>query len=286
MKNKILSFVLALCLIIPCTVLFTACGKDKSPAKIDAWDGSITTISEVVDNTITIETAEEFAGFAKAVNDGNQYAGTTVKLAIDLDLKNKAWTPIGYGCMDLGDIDEEKAFRGIFDGQGHTIYNLNVDYSKTALGGEGGSGSAGIGLFGQVLDGAHIKNINVNNAVVKGNHYVAVIVGYAYKGVVVEDCKVKNAEVVCTYDNVDDSGDKAGTIVGLLQTLSTVTDCSAENSTVSAARDGGQLIGCIIYGSVQAGNLANNVTVTDNNDVQNADNNDNIRNEIVGRVED
>jgi len=29
MKNKILSFVLALCLIIPCALVFTACGKDK-----------------------------------------------------------------------------------------------------------------------------------------------------------------------------------------------------------------------------------------------------------------
>lgn len=30
-KNKILSFVLALCLIIPCALVFTACDKDKDP---------------------------------------------------------------------------------------------------------------------------------------------------------------------------------------------------------------------------------------------------------------
>lgn len=33
MKNKILSFVLALCLIIPCTLMFTACDKKKEPPK-------------------------------------------------------------------------------------------------------------------------------------------------------------------------------------------------------------------------------------------------------------
>ena len=32
-KNKILSFVLALCLIVPCAVVFTACGKDKDKNK-------------------------------------------------------------------------------------------------------------------------------------------------------------------------------------------------------------------------------------------------------------
>lgn len=284
MKNKFLSIILALCLIIPCAVMFTGCKDKDAKTTIDAWDGTVAEVSEAVDNVITIETAEEFAGFAKSVNEGNQYVGITVELAKDLDLQNRAWTPIGYGCMELGGVENEKAFRGTFDGKEHTIYNLNIDYSTTRLGGEA-TGSAGIGLFGQLLSGAIVKNLDVENAVVKGNHYVAVIAGYAYDNVLIDNCEVEDAQVVCTFKDEDDSGDKAGTIVGLLQTQSTVTNCEAEDSTVSAARDGGQLIGCIIYGSTQSGNIATNVTVTDNNS-NNDNENDNIRNEIVGRVED
>ena len=72
-----------------------------------------------------------------------------------------------------------------------------------------------------------------------------------------------------------------------------VTDCEAEDSTVNAARDAGQVIGCLStdnYGSgvttvaTQSDNEAERVTVTDNNETQNTDNNDNIKNQIVGRV--
>lgn len=294
-RNKILSFVLALCLIIPCALVFTACDKDKDPkAKVDAWDGSTVTVSEAVENVITIETAEELAGLAKSVNEGNTYEGVTIKLTSDLNLKNKEWKPIGYGSSSgygLMDADS-KAFKGVFDGQDHTIYNLKI---TTFVGGGIGSNEAasGIGLFGHTY-GATIKNLDVEKATVTGNHFVGTIVGFAI-GTTIEDVDVEDVAISCVYLNADESGDKAGAIVGWLGNNSTdsasMIDCSAEDSTVNAARDAGQVIGCMVSGTyssntttTQSDNSAENVVVTDNNETQNTANNDNIKNEIVGRV--
>lgn len=282
MKNKFLIIILALCLIIPCAAMFTGCKDKETKATIDAWDGTVAEVSAADNNNvIIIETAEELAGLAKSVNEGTDYDGITVKLVKDLDLQNKEWTPIGYGCMEEENPADEKAFRGTFDGGDHTIYNLKIDQSEGTMGGEG-TGSAGIALFGQLLDGAIVKNLDVENAVVKGNHFVAVIAGYAYNGVLIDDCEVKNAQVVCTFKDESDSGDKAGIILGLALQDVNVTNCHAEDSSVSAARDAGQIIGCI-HNATQSGNTAEDVVVIDNESNEDGVNND-VRNDIVGEV--
>ena len=56
-------------------------GKDKD--KMESWDGNIAEVSEAVEGVITIETAEELAGLAKNVNDGNTYKGYTIKFSLD-----------------------------------------------------------------------------------------------------------------------------------------------------------------------------------------------------------
>lgn len=291
MKNKILSFILALCLIIPCAVMFTGCNDDKF--KGDVWDGKTATVSEAVNNVITIETAEELAGLAKSVNEGTDYAGITIKLTKDLDLKNKEWKPIGYG-SNSGDNTvgaNSAVFRGTFDGQDHTIKNLKI---TTFVGGSTTEeAAAGVGLFGNIQN-ATVKNFEIEKAVVKGNHYVGAAVGFA-RGSVIEDVDVEYVEVTCTFKGGNDEGDKAGAVVGFIGNTGIanglVTDCSAEDSTVNAARDAGQVIGCVStnnYGTTttasQSDNEAERVTVTDNNETQNTTNNDNIKNEVVGRV--
>lgn len=294
MKNKILSFVLALCLIIPCAVMFTGCKDKETKATIDAWDGTVAEVSAADNNNvIIIETAEELAGLAKSVNEGTDYDGITVKLARDLDLQNKEWTPIGYG-SNSGDetVDAHSAaFKGNFDGQDHTIYNLKI---TTFVGGSANAESAtGIGLFGNI-HGSTIKDLDIENAVVTGNHWVGAAVGFA-RACVINDVDVDNATITCTYLDKDEDGGKAGVVIGFIgnsiEKNSSVTDCEADDSTVSAARDAGQVIGCqstdpypgSTTTTTQSNNKAENVVVTDNN--SNNDNvNDNIKNEVVGRV--
>ena len=138
-----------------------------------------------------------------------------------------------------------------------------------------------------------IKNIKVNGAIVEGNHYVAVIAGFA-AGVIIDDCKVENAVIDCIYANDDESGDKAGLIVGYVGSspvrTSVITNCSGANSTVKADRDAGQLIGTMAKAGSQSNNTATDVIVEWNEsstgkvDESYVKENTNITNNIVGRV--
>ena len=213
-----------------------------------------------------ISTADELFAFAKKVNEeGNSFKNLTVLLTNDIDLKNAAWTPIGQtGATE---------FKGIFDGQGHTIKNLNVDSSAQT--GEHYSS----GLFGWAESNVTIKNVKVDGAKVVGNHNVSVIVGYTYSGKI-NNCHVSNAEIICNHANSDACGDKCGLIAGYAGDESRFTDCSASNSTVKAGRDGGQLIGAGYNVSV-SNCSATNVVVSATGDCNKEAN---INNAVIGRV--
>ena len=250
----------------------------KATVKVK-WDGSVTTLSSPENNEITISSAAELAGLAEAVNNGTTFKGITIKLACDIDLNNLPWTPIGFGCEE-----QVTSFRGIFDGQGHVIYNLNV---TTFVGGGQGdveNATAGVGLFGNLYL-ATVKGVHIQNANVYGNHFIGALAGFtSYSHII--DCSVTNATINCEYANSDDTGDKAGALIGILQN-STAKNCNAANSTVSAGRDAGQLIGC------KSGNdskpepgdavvencSATNVQVSANGTGTGA----NIKNEVIGR---
>lgn len=287
--NKLFKKVILSCVMIPSSFALTGCGKNNDP-KIETWDGTTGEVSEAENGVITIETAEELAGLAKKVNEGTTYEGYTIKLAVDMDLTNKEWTPIGYGSVNyLGQIDSTAGaiFKGTFDGQKHTIHNLKItSFSKGGLG--SATSSAGTGFIG--LNLGTVKDLTIDNANVKGNHYVGVITGFNLNAHIT-NCHVKNSKVNCVYANDDDSGDKAGAIAGhiakgLLEgDNASVSNCTAQNTQVSADRDGGQLIGCLANGATQNDNSATSVTVSWN-ESGNTENksNTNITNDIVGRV--
>ena len=81
--------------------------------------------------------------FRDKVNAGETYAGKTVALIEDIDLKNEQWAPIGKG----------ETFNGVFDGNNKTISNLKY-YAE----GE----DYFVGLFG-CLDDATVKNLTMTN---------------------------------------------------------------------------------------------------------------------------
>jgi len=86
------------------------------------------------DTTVRIRTAEELV----AISSGQQSAGRHYILENDIYLTHE-WTPI-------------PDFRGVFDGQGHTINNLFVLKS---------SNHNNAGLFGETT-GATVKNVNIH----------------------------------------------------------------------------------------------------------------------------
>ncbi len=212
-----------------------------------------------------VGSAESLFTFAKSVNEGGDaWMNQKVLLIADIDLENKAWTPIGQtGATE---------FKGIFDGQNYTIKNLNVDNSDKT------DEHTSSGLFGWAESNVTIMNVKIDGATVKGNHNVAVIVGYTYSGKI-SNCHVTNAEIICTHANNDACGDKCGLIVGYAGDESRITDCSASDSSVKAGRDAGQLVGCGYNVSV-SNCVATNVTVENIEGCTGA----NINETIIGRV--
>ena len=128
--------------------------------------------------------------------------------------------------------------------------------------------------------------MNIDSAQVTGNHYAGALAGFVLFSTI-DKCSVTNAAVSCVYDNDDDSGDKAGALIGYIAgTVSpaSVTNCFAKSSTVNADRDAGQLIGCAHSLQTQTDNTAQDVTVTCNNSSQTDKSGQNINNTIVGRI--
>ena len=215
---------------------------------IDLWGGSVDTAWYTGDATeYTISTAAELAGLAEIVNGGDTLHGVTINLAGSIDLEHNEWTPIGAGTG-------KKAFQGTFNGNGYTIYNLNVNDAD------------GAGLFGYAFaegKGAAITNVNVVNAEINSAHYAGVIVGHLYGDVT--GCTVENAVINCVDENGED-GDKAGAIVGYVGPEAVgkydVSGNTVKNVTITANRDAGQVAGYATSVVTVANNKIDNVTVT------------------------
>ncbi len=141
------------------------------------WFGGVdTSWYNDADTEFVIGTPEELAGLAAITNGyadvADDFAGKTIKLASNLDLNNVNWTPIAD---PTSESDAYAGFAGTFDGQGYTIYNLNVNRPD----------AWGQGLFGYNENAAVlITNVNVHNATVIANGYagVGVMAGYFTAG--------------------------------------------------------------------------------------------------------
>ena len=265
----------------------------------DTWNGSVAEPKENADGEYIINTPEELAGLAKMVNDGNTFAGKTVKLNADLNLNNINWTPIGT---------DANPFNGTFDGQGHIICNLNVTL---------GSETKPAGLFGAVKTGGILKDFTIDTAKVNtlaaspAKYGTGVALGWIYTGKVVENVTVKNATVDayrwvggvvgcgygsvnrCTAENVTvtahfenlgdewDNGDKAGAIIGLqTEGKYTLTDNKANNVNITGYRHIGGLFGMVNYGDASGNKTVTGNTIT--NSVVNQDLTHNYKNISAG----
>lgn len=229
------------------------------------WDGSTGEVPAEVEGVITITNASELAALAVDVNSGNTYSGKTVKLAADLNLAGKTWTPIGQN-------GDKAGFQGTFDGQGHTISNLYVNQTSRAYQAAGLFGSTryatikdfkivnatinNLDATGDSSNGAAvvvgaaqytttIDNVDVENATVIGNRRVAAIAGY-YVGTIT-NCDVKNVNLTANVDDLGngsyDNGDKVGMIIAYSNGASTISNNTVTGGTIVGYRDIGGIAG-------------------------------------------
>ena len=156
MKKKLLSLLLALCLVMA-LVPMTAFAEGTS---VDNWDGTADTSWYDEEKTeFYLQTAEQLAGMAKLINDDMaNFKDKTVYLENDLDLGGHEWISIGDGANTAGG-----SFQGVFDGQSHVVYNL---YSHEGLKSENKDNNNNLyrnGLFGAIYN-ATVQNLGIENA--------------------------------------------------------------------------------------------------------------------------
>ncbi len=140
MKKKILSFLLALCLIMALVPMTAFAEENEQSSKI------------------TIATVDDLLQFAKAVDDGeyDDKTDAVVSLEADLDLTGIAWTPIGSVFDSQGNL--QHYFSGKFYGNGHTI--SNIDFSDCY----GKDEYPSSGFFSEI-DGAEVSGLTVQGKV-------------------------------------------------------------------------------------------------------------------------
>ena len=121
------------------------------------------------DGYFNIADGAQLNWFAYLVNVKGEGASNAL-LTADIDMKGLSFTPIGQDNRD---------YKGHFNGQGHRILNLvtNADKHNQAL-------------FGQAVDGAIIENIIIDQScVMKGTAFTAGILGHVWgDGVIVRNC--------------------------------------------------------------------------------------------------
>lgn len=103
------------------------------------------------ENVVTISNINDFIEFSNNVNSGTTFEGTTVFLSSDIEYTDELlsqFKAVGY----FNNWGDYAAFRGVFDGQGHTIGNIKVN-----------SSSLNTALF-PFSDGITIRNVVIDDS--------------------------------------------------------------------------------------------------------------------------
>lgn len=138
--------------------IVTGISEGKVTITATATDGSgvVGTIEiTVVSSKVEIASADDLMAFAQLVNNGNP--GLSAKLTADIDMLGiEDFVPIG---------NEQVLYTGTFDGQGHTIDNLNIARDEKY-----------VGLIGAVDGGATVRNLVLGSGCnIQGLSYVGII---------------------------------------------------------------------------------------------------------------
>lgn len=178
-------------------------------------------------NPYEIATAKQLAKLARDVNNGNTsqaFLGKYFKLTADIDLSDGIWMPIGK-YYNYGDgNDANRLFFGKFDGNGHVIKNMHIQW-------EGTETRSAWGLF-STLQGASSTNLTtVTNLIIKDatvekkpgfdphgpNYKVGVVAGEIYgntelSNIIIRGSKITDNDETYNINNESKIGGIAGNV--------------------------------------------------------------------------
>lgn len=261
------------------TYTFDFTDFDTPSVNISVWNGKLpaanagATFSDGAGtkaDPYSIGTADDFAQFAANSAAGIDYDGVFFQLDTNIDLDNKAWTPIKYfiGTLDGQHnkitglkVEVSSGHAGLF-AQADSISNLHVSGSVKHTGNIGGAG----GICGQALNNAVIANCSFTGSV-EGKNATGGIVGEIWAGTITA---CKNSGAVAATSNRPPAGGIAGKSVG---GITAISGCYNEGAVTGSGVCGGiapvgpfSVSGCYNIGTV-TGTEANaaigiNVTIT------------------------
>ena len=167
---------------------------------------------------ILINSEEDWNTFVNNVNNGtNDYNGMFLLLNADISVSQKVGT--------VSNSSPEKAFKGTFDGNGHTITTTITDNSNQ-----------GTALF-CYINGATIKNLTVDGTISSSQNHLSGLVGFADGTNTIEGCTVTAT--------LNISSDYAGGIVGHGRSSTTTIRNSVFAGTMNAVGNNNPNIGVI-----------------------------------------
>ena len=248
MKKKLLSLLLALCLVMA-LVPMTAFAEDAQ--NINVWDGSTAAAfaggTGTAEDPYQIANGAQLAYLASSVNSGETYEQKNFVLTANIDLNGLPWTPIANSFSDalLGGSDY-RVFAGNFDGNGYTISNVSIGSETAPLEADV------LGLFGATE--GKISNLNLDTVSIHGVAKIAsigAVVGFAgglvgYSGGSIENCHVTSLTMdMSAPSNVYAAAYWVGGLVGALDGTQLINECSVSGSITEKAGKGsiGGLIG-------------------------------------------
>lgn len=156
-------------------------------------------------NPYEIATAEQLAKLARDVNNGNTpqaFLGKYFKLTADIDLSGGIWMPIGKYYYYGDGNGANRLFFGKFDGNGHVIKNMHIQW-------EGTETRSAWGLF-STLQGASSTNLTtVTNLIIEDatvekkpgfephgpNYKVGVVAGEIYGNTELSNIIIRGSEI-------------------------------------------------------------------------------------------
>ncbi|MCL2556485.1 MAG: hypothetical protein FWE03_05695 [Firmicutes bacterium] len=182
-------------------------------------------------NPFQIRTADCLIYFRDMVNAGDRFAGNHFRMMqnINIPVAEANWMPIG--------ITASRSFRGTFDGGGFRISGIDIEHHAFRA---PQATNNGIGLFGHIAYGAVIRNLTLYQPrirVTTSSYGVGALVGHAIgTGNIIENIRVVDADIL-------NAGRRTGTVVGDINSGSTIIRNVSAHGTVGGRYDVGGILG-------------------------------------------
>ena len=208
-----------------------------------------------------ISNPQHLRQLATEVNNGNHYKGVHFKQNQSFSCWIEPFTPIGgkyYTVTENGtQTTGVRQFCGFYNGNGHTISDLNISCSDSDF--------YAVGLFGELGWGAYVYNLTIDNEragyAIKGWGTCGAIAGYVHADAIIQGCHVRKGVVVQVNSEEATTGSSNfGGIAGInhgkiwdCTSRATVTysDCNiAKGFGGIAGRNDGNISNCFVLGSV------------------------------------